>query len=202
MKSANLPFERGQTASTGLASVDTTVLDNLEGREYIVEDHDPATAIPRTGSYVKLRLVRNKSGQALLPKRLVKLDTGGTNAYAANVLGYGRLTAQEGCFPADEYLPSTGVADGDLFYIVTEGPALCLTDLAAGAGNLIAVGECVVALTAVTTGATTAGRVAVQDLTGATAILGAQLQNRVGRALTAKTTNNTNADILVHVGKF
>ena len=66
----------------------------------------------------------------------------------------------------------------------------------------VAAGGWVVALTAATSGATTAGRVAPQVLTGATAALAAMVQNRIGRALTAKTTANTNADMLVLVGKW
>lgn len=74
---------------------------------------------------------------------------------------------------------------------------MMLTDLAAGANNLIPEGTVLVALTAATSGATTAGRVAPQDLTGATAALGLQVQNRLGYALSARTTAQTNTTILV-----
>ena len=41
-----------------------------------------------------------------------------------------------------------------------------------------------------------------QDLTGATALLGAQIQHRLGRALSVKLTSATNADILVNITKY
>jgi hypothetical protein len=85
--------------------------------------------------------------------------------------------------------------------VVMEGPAVILTDLAGADNNVLNVGTVVVALTGATSGATTAGRVAPQDLTGATALLADQIQNRIGYALTAKTTANTNADVLVDVTK-
>lgn len=199
-KSDSLPFERGQTASTGLSSVDATVLDNLEGHEFVVEDVNPATGVVRTSRPVRLRLVRNKAGFALLPKRLVSFRAS-AGVYGSHVDGYADTTAEHSV-PVDEYLPSTGVADNDLFYVVIEGPALCLTDLAGGANNLFSAGDNLVALTAATSGATTAGRVAPQDLTGATSTLALQVQNRIGRALTAKTTGNTNADVLIDRGSW
>lgn len=200
MNTDSLPFDRGQTASTGLSSVDSTVLNNLEGKEYIVDDVDPATGIARTGRRVKLRCVRNKAAAALLPKRLVSFKAS-AGVFGAHVDGYADTTAEES-YPVDEYLPAAGVAVDDLFYIVVEGPALVLSDLAGGANNVLNVGDCVVALTAATSGATTAGRVAPQDLTGATALLAKQIKNQVGYALTAKTTGNTNADVLVDVGRW
>ncbi len=50
---------------------------------------------------------------------------------------------------------------------------------------------------AASTFSTTAGRVVPQTLTGATALLGDQVQNYVGHALTAMTTTQTNAEVLV-----
>lgn len=199
-KGNELPFERGQTASSGLATVDATTLDNLEGREYIVEDVNPATGVLRTSRLVRLRCVRNKAAAALLPKRLVSFAAT-AGKFGAYVDGYADTTAEES-YPVDEYLPSTGVAVDDLFYIVIEGPALVLTDLAGADNNVLPVGTVLVALTGATSGATTSGRVAPQDLTGATALLAKQIQNRIGYALTAKTTANTNADILCDVGRW
>jgi hypothetical protein len=200
MYSIDLPFPRGSTASQGLATVDATVLANLEGMEYVVRDEDPATNAQRTGRPVRLRAVRNKTGAAILPKRLVTGYTSGV--VTAQVAGYARTTAVLCRGVVDEYLPAAGCPDNDLCYIVVEGPSLCLTDLAGGANNVINVETVLVALTAATSGATTAGRVAPQDLTGATALLAAQVANAVGLALTAKTTANTNADVLVDVFKL
>lgn len=77
------------------------------------------------------------------------------------------------------------------------GPTLVLNDIASGAGTVIAERDVLVALTAATSQATTAGRVAVQDLTGATALLGNAVQNAFGRALSARTTAETNSSVLV-----
>lgn len=138
--------------------------------------------------------VRNTSGAALLPGRLV---TWQSLFRKRRVDGYARLTATEVAGVVDPYLPSVGVRANDLFWLAVKGPCYLLTDLAGGANNLLPADTSLVALTAATSGATTAGRVAPQDLTGATAVLGAQLQNRIGVAMSARTTANTNAQILV-----
>jgi hypothetical protein len=92
----------------------------------------------------------------------------------------------------DDQLPSGGVADDDLFWIVRSGPCLLLNDIASGASTVITEGSVVGALTAATSGATTAGRIA--NLTVTT---GDTITNKLGRAMSAKTTANTNADVLV-----
>jgi hypothetical protein len=196
------PFARGTFAGPQLDG--GLEFPHLEGREFVFEDINPnpngGANGQRTGEYVTCRLVRNVSGATLLPKRLVKFDTT-AGRYGSRVIGYSTLTA-ESSYPIDEYLPATGVPNNALFYIVVSGPALVLTDLAGGANNVFTVGQLLVALTAATTGATTAGRVAPIDLTGATAALGGQIIGRLGRALTARTTGNTNADLLVDITRF
>jgi hypothetical protein len=139
-------------------------------------------------------LVRNTSAGNLTPGRGVTWAAG---FYKRRVDGYSRTTAVAVAGFVDPYLPSVGVRAGDLFWLCVKGPALIKTDLAGGANNLLPEGTVLVALTGATSGATTAGRIAPQDLTGATAVLGAQLQNKVGTAMSARTTANTNVDILV-----
>jgi hypothetical protein len=97
----------------------------------------------------------------------------------------------------DEWLPSAGVVDDDLFWIVRKGPTLVLTDLAGGAANVITSGANLVALTAATSQATTAGRVQEYAFTTNVTALQSQVLNRLGKAMSAKTTANTNADLLV-----
>jgi hypothetical protein len=200
----NLPFERGLTAAAGLASVASTDFENIVGREYKVEDIDPASTTvtglkARSGRHVTLLAVRNVSGFALLPKRTVKFKAG---SYGREVDGYVTATAEKRAGVVDEFLPAAGVANNDVFFIVVEGPTLVLTDLAGGANNLLPADTVLVALTAASSGATTAGRVAPQDLTGATAVLGNQVENRIGRALSAATTANTNADLYTEVFRW
>ncbi|NJL70214.1 MAG: hypothetical protein HC888_00775 [Candidatus Competibacteraceae bacterium] len=193
------PFNRGEYAA---AETDGSLsFVYLEGREYLFEDTDPratsGSAASRTGRMVRCRLVRNVSGGNLLPKRLVQFSTD-AGRYGSRVSGYATTTAQEGV-PVDEYLPAAGVPNNALFWVVVSGPALVLSDLAGGANNVITVGQRLVSLTAATSGATTAGRVAPIDLTGATTPLANQILNTIGQALTAKTTGNTNADVLVEI---
>lgn len=208
-KRENPPFPRGSTFYDG-ATIDTNNLGGLQWEGTIWEFEDlnltgttTGAKGARTNRPVKCMVVRNVGAAALLPKRLVTFQTAGTDGrfIAGRVDGYATTTAAEG-YPVDEYLPSAGVPVNDLFYVVIDGPATVLTDIASGANNVINVGTVLVALTAATSGATTAGRVAPQDLTGATSPLALQVQNRLGRAMSARTTANTNSDVLVDVRKW
>jgi hypothetical protein len=199
----NPPFSRGETFYNG-ATIDTNDLGgtNLEGKEWVFEDYDPTTDTTRSNKYVRCRVVRNTSGINLLPKRIAafELDTTNPDEYGRRVAGYTTTTSAEG-YPIDEYLPAAGVVTNDLFYIVVEGPAVVLTSLSDFGAN-ITTGTWVNAITAATSQATTAGRVEDQDITGATNVLANAILNRIGRALSAATTANTNTDVLIEVGKW
>ncbi len=194
------PFARGCTA--GATAV--TDLTHLEGKEYWFENLDystsPAKARPSggQGEYVKCRIVRNTGAVALLPKDLVKFATANYGKY---VDGKTCLTAGEG-YPIDEFLPAAGCPVNDLCWIVIDGDAMCRTDLAGADNNVITQGGWLVALTGATSGATTAGRVYAQDLSGATALLANQVQNRIGIAMSSKTTGQTNGDVLVKIKRW
>lgn len=179
----------------------STILGKQVGEVSIFEDYEYSDANRldrRTHHNVECRLVKNSAGFALLPKRLVKYKAG-TNR--TEVDGYVSTTANDGDTLAvvDEWLPAAGVPDGSYFWVVTCGPTRVLTSLAGNAENVIAENGVLVGLTAATSGATTAGRVVAQDLTGATDVLGNQLNGGFARALSAKTTDNTNADLLVYM---
>lgn len=206
-------FERGATYyGTETPDVNNLKGTQLEGKDYEFEDLDYSVqgVKPYRTHGVKniCRAVRNFSGISLLPKRLCKFVATAGFASVTRIGGYGTLTGDAPCFPIDEWLPSTGVQNYDLFYIITEGPATVLTDLAGAANNVWAVNDVVVALTAATSQATTAGRVAPLssiDITGATSVLGAALEsaiNRIGRAMSARTTAQTNSDLLVNISKW
>jgi hypothetical protein len=213
----NPPFGRGETfyGNSPIPAIDANNLGgkNFEGEIWEFEDVSYALGSVgakqvRSNRLVKCMCVRNISGINLLPKRLANLTTVaeaevGQNlpAYLGQVDGYAFATAQR-AYPIDEWLPAAGVAPNDLFWIVVEGPATVLTDLAGAANDVFSIGQGVVALTAVTSQATTAGRVAPVDYTGATAVLANQIQNLIGHALSAATTANTNAGLLVEVGKW
>jgi len=203
----NPPFARGETyynlfASSTQSSSDGT---QLEGKAWLFEDIDPINKVARSNQYVTARVVRNISGGTLAPKRLANLATStllanGAGFFGGQVDGYSTTTAARG-YPIDEFLPSAGVQNLDLFWLVTEGPAKVQTDLAALTG-VINIGSRVMAQTAVTSGATTAGRVILQDLTGATAALGNAVMNYIGTAMSAATSSNTGADLLIDVGHW
>jgi hypothetical protein len=194
-KRENPPFPRGSTWYNG-GTIDSNSLggENLEGTIWEFEDLD----LSATGAMI----VRNKAADVLLPKRLVTMKATSGATYIAQVDGYADTTAESPTFPVDEWLPAAGVPVNDLFYVVIEGPATVMTPLEADANNVFSVGTTLVSLTAATSGATTSGRVRPIDLTGATALLGAQIIGRIGRALSAKTTANTNADMLIDVTRF
>lgn len=208
-------FERGQTYFGGqtIDSAGVTATNHLLGKEWVFEDldlSDPPVLTLRSGHPVTVRAVRNISGGALLPKRLVSpaaTSTSGYTGYLKEVDGYADVDAEH-CYPVDEWLPAAGVADDDIFYIVVKGPATILTSLSGDANNVVDVGDTLVAQTAVTSGATTAGRgIPLSQLeagTNTTTAVNAYIaanQNVIGRAMSAKTTANTNADLLVYVGR-
>jgi hypothetical protein len=169
----------------------------LEGTTKIFKDVDQsgrgAKAL-RSDNDVYCTLVRNASGITLLPKRVVKWKSG---QIGKQVDGYCAVDFEAVAGVVDEWLPSAGVVDDDLFWIVRKGPTLVLTDLAGGAANVITSGANLVALTAATSQATTAGRVQEYAFTTNVTALQSQVLNRLGKAMSAKTTANTNADLLV-----
>lgn len=188
----------------GATETGAEVFDNVLGRVYEFEDvlwsSTEAVKPLRTGKKVYCMLCKNSSGGALLPKRLVVRKAGTTG----EVDGYTDVTGERPLGVVDEFLPSAGVADGDYFWVVVEGPSLCLTDLAGAANNLIPADTVLLALTAATSGATTAGRVTPLStlITAATTHQALDIanaaMNAIGVALTARTTTQTNTDILVN----
>lgn len=148
-------------------------------------------------------LVRNVSAGNLLPKRGVTWATG---YRGKRVDGYSKVDGGEVAGYVDEYLPATGVPSGDLFWLVVQGP--CLTKMPyTETGEDVAVGDYLMALTAATSGAASAGRVQrvpssfTADQTTDGTMFNYQ-SNKIGRALSAKTTGNTDADILADVNTW
>ncbi len=153
----------------------------------------------RTNRKVRCRCVRNVSGITLLPKRLATFQlSAGSEGYGARVDGYVCTTAQRG-YPVDEWLPN-GVVNNDLFWLVVDGPSNCLLDLAAGANNVITVGDPLIGLTAATSQATSAGRLYSATLNASTVPLANQAMNYVGYALSAAVTTST--EVLAEVGHW
>lgn len=196
------PFERGNTFVNGEYTISSTDLpgQNIEGKEYVFEDLDYSASgakAARTNHYVHCVAVRNMATFAIRPKAVVTgLLTAGVNF--ARTGGMCRVTAEAVLGVADEFLPSTGCLQYDLFWCVVHGPSMVLSPLSNTSAD-IAVGNVLVALTAATSGATTSGRPTNQDLTGATAVLGEQVMNKIGRAMSLNSTNSTNANVLIYV---
>lgn len=214
----HLPFKIGQTLCNGTTTIGTTPsttsidttnaqyvqgVKDCAGKIYEVDDvqwDSTASGKPtRTSTRRKVMAVINDSGAFLLPKRLVamRIPTAGGDA-VTKVSGYAIDLHQGGAFPVDEFLPAAGVAPNDVFYVVVEGVAMCTTAAAGDATNVITAGDILGALTGSTTGATTSGRVftfaAAATTNGGTALL-----NRIGRALSAKTTSQAAGDVLVQI---
>lgn len=118
------PFARGeyQALDSGVA-VANQPFASLLGQEWEFDDVDWTNATPgvkplRTGGKVRCRLVRNEKGGAITPKQLCKIDP--TNP--GLVSGLTTAVTNEG-YPADEFLPSAGVPDDGIFWVVVRGQA-------------------------------------------------------------------------------
>lgn len=169
----------------------------IEGTKKDFADVEPVTSGPasaRSGDTVTCRLVRNSSGITLAAKRVVKWKSGYRNL---RVDGYCSVDFENVAGVVDDKIPSSGVADGDLFWLMQRGPALVKTSLGGNATNVITEGSILAALTSAASTSTTAGR--VQQVAATSSVTAAidGYSNRIGRAMSAKTTANTNADVLV-----
>lgn len=198
------PVPRGKTWYNG-STIDTGnyARPDLEGTTRVFKNTVAGTAggidTVRDAYDVYAVLVRNTSGVALLPGRLVTWATGYRHR---RVDGYCTTTAQEVAGVVDDRLPSAGVPNGDMFWLLRKGHALVKTSLAADATNSIAEGAILYALTAVTSQSTTSGRFqpwvgTFGDTHTTNGTAGSIVMNQFGRAVSAKTTANTNVDCLV-----
>lgn len=178
-------------------SSSSSTLGKQIGRTFCFDDLDMDNPPNRRSHHqVHVRLVQNNSGIALLPKRLVIFEAG-TNR--TKVDGYANDQDDGASVVAvDEWLPSTGVPNGEYFYVVCKGPAMLTTSPAANGENVITEDDIMSALTgAASTVSTTSGRVISTVTTGATGPLAGNILGAFGRAMSAKTTANSDADVLV-----
>lgn len=190
---------RGVTAPTSF-TVETT---RLEGTLQPFKDIDPTSVAVgaktyRTNRDVICRLMRNVSGITVYGKRLV---THASGYWDKRFDGYARVdNAANVAGVVDDHLPSTtGCPTNDMCWVVVNGPALVLTPLGADATNVFSEGTLLLALTAATSQATTSGRVQPFYDTSSVTVAQAQLKGVLGVALSAKTTANTNVDILCDI---
>jgi hypothetical protein len=208
------PFQRGETWNNGETIQTPRTGDfmggfNIEGEEYEFEDSQMPRGGYGTGLTVRCRVVRNSATYNILPGQLCAFGATryGDNAptlLGTNVSGLSNVEAQY-CYPADEFLPPGGVPPGDLFYIVVHGPCLVKTAATPAAGTVnIAVGQKVVSSTGSATTDGNEGAIIAQDIASATTDNGltvaGQINNAIGRAMSATTTTQTGTAILVAVG--
>jgi hypothetical protein len=163
----------------------------------------------RTGKPIVAVALRNESGGALLPKRIARLTRTAGYSLCESADGYAAGTGEQGANTSvafiDEFLPSAGVADDDIFWGIIGGPVTVLTPIAdTDFGSDIAVADLLVSVTGTTTGATTSGRIGKPVFVNATAggtqaaLNGYRMAvGVIARALSARTTGNTATDVLV-----
>jgi hypothetical protein len=165
------PFGLGQTLgldapNDSLYGITTgSYGDNWVGCVKEFTDVNPVNGQVRSNRRKVCIAVRNTSGAALLPKRVVRLGGNG-KALFGSADGYASTANEALCGVVDEFLPAAGVAANDVFWVTVDGP----TEVAAAlSGTDIAVRSPLSVITAASSGATTAGRVTVSPLSASTA---------------------------------
>jgi hypothetical protein len=143
-------FGRGQTALAGPGRYagyesSSAAADPRNGTSYlgsvkVFSDVDPRTS--NTGIALSNRLVtcvavRNTSGAALLPGTVAKFKK---SAILTEVDGPATSVANAPIGVVDEYLPASGVANGDIFWLVTSGPTAIMTSATFTPGALVGIG--------------------------------------------------------------
>lgn len=184
------PFERNSTFFNG-APIDTSNLANIGGEQYEGKEYHFEDTVYKTGNVVTVRVVRNMSATAVLPSQTLLPATTDANAPYPVVTRVNGLAAATAVWAliADELIPTAGCPQYDLCYTVVRGPAKVISPTA---GTTVSVGSQVVAAAT--------GAAAVQDLSGATTALGNNVQNRLGRAMVALTSGQTNTAFPIAVG--
>lgn len=167
------PFNLGQTLGVSSTADGTGVVGEVK----VFPDVDPRTGRVRSNRLKTCIAVRNSSGVALLPKRAVAFSAG---SYSA-VSGYARLTNDTVAGIVDEFLPTSGVAANDVFWVTVAGPTEVFV------GQTVAVGDIIAAVTAHTTNATDAAGTGGYGATVSVTV--APQVGRLGRVVSG-TTNN------------
>lgn len=164
------PFGLGQTL--GIDGVNDSLYgissgsygDNWVGCVKEFTDVNPINGQVRSNRRKVCIAVRNTSGAALLPKRVVRLAGLGKALFGA-ADGYSAVANEALCGVVDEFLPAGGVANNDVFWVTVDGPTEVAVALS---GSDIAVRDRLSVITAATSGSSAAGRVTVSPLSSAT----------------------------------
>lgn len=208
------PFELGTTLK-GTDADGNLINGEVLGRKYTfnsITTTTPSSGVRKlhTAEPLTVMALRNRSGVTLYGKRWATLDvaTAGLTG-VTDVKGYADVLAEGHCVLIDEFIATNGVADKDIFWGVVEGVATTLTS-ETGAGfngaDIAVSGDLVAATAASSTGAATGGRVTNVSFTNATAGNSSNgydgyrmAMNHLGTALSARTTGETSADLLMRV---
>lgn len=206
------PFELGTTLK-GTDADGNLINSEILGRVYTfnpVTSVTPTNGVRRfhTAEPLTVIALRNRSGVTLYGKRHATLDlsTAGM-AGITDVKGYNDSLGEPTVL-IDEFIASTGVADKDIFWGVVDGVATALTPETGAAfnGDIAVNADLVAATAASSTGSTTGGRVSNVTFTNATAGNSSNgfdgyrmAMNHLGTALSARTTGETSADLLIRV---
>jgi len=210
------PFELG-TSFRG--TDDGTATGNLINAEILggVWTFNNIVSVSPTGGVRKFHTdeplvcmaVRNQSGVTAYGKRFVTapLTTAGLTGIT-DFNGYCDSLAEGAIGVIDEFLSSSGVASKDICWVIISGVVTTSTPETGAAfnGDIAAGAELVAATAASSTGSATGGRVSNVVFTAATAgntsngFDGYRMAlNRLGTALSARTTGETSADLLMRV---
>jgi len=165
------PFSLGQTL--GITSVNDSLYglssgsygDNWVGAVKEFTDVNPLTGQVRSNRRKVCIAVRNTSGVALLPKRVVRLAGSGAVLWSA-ADGYASVANEAFCGVVDEFLPAAGVAANDVFWVTVDGPSEVAVALS---GSDVAVRSALSVVTAAASTSTTAGRVTLSPISSSTA---------------------------------
>jgi hypothetical protein len=168
-------FARGQTLGVTVTMYEAENGDGstVVGIRKVFRDEDPKTGALKSNRTVECIAVKNTSGSALLPGAVAKFKDA---AILSEVDGLATTsTALMGI--VDEYLPSAGVANNEVFWLVVRGPSTVTktaTSVSAGAsyGLSATAGSAAAQSTnpllgyAIETSATTSGRILVRTNAG------------------------------------
>ena len=129
-------FGRGHTLGVTDADQGTSVT----GTQKAFTDSDPRTSEASkfySNRPVTCLAMRNVSGSAVLPGTVVAF----TAADIINSFDSAAADATGLCGVVDEYLPATGVANGDVCWVVVSGPVAVTTAAAPAAGDEVAIAD-------------------------------------------------------------
>ena len=128
------PWALGQTLGVSSTSDGTGWVGAV--KEFT--DVNPSTGVIRSNRRKICVAVRNTSGGALLPKKVVKFDIGTAGTAVLGAASGDNTTANASFVGVvDEHLPSAGVSANDVFWVTVEGPTEVIANGAVALGAAI-----------------------------------------------------------------